>query len=108
MNSFAQVAAQAALQDTEFLQRTYELNKQGKEMLSQAFTQLGLSYVPSYGNFILVKIPDALLVNQELLRKGVIVRPVVGDGLPDHLRVSIGLPQENQRFIEALTEVLEQ
>ena len=108
VNSFAQVAAQAALQDTEFLQRTYELNKQGKEMLSQAFTQLGLSYVPSYGNFILVKIPDALLVNQELLRKGVIVRPVVGDGLPDHLRVSIGLPQENQRFIEALTEVLEQ
>ena len=55
-----------------------------------------------------MKIPDALLVNQELLRKGVIVRPVVGDGLPDHLRVSIGLPQENQRFIEALTEVLEQ
>lgn len=108
VNSFAQVAAQAALQDTEFLQRTYELNTQGKQMLSEAFDRLGLSYVPSYGNFILVKVPDALVVNQELLRKGVIVRPVVGDGLPDHLRVSIGLPHENQRFIEALTEVLEQ
>lgn len=108
VNTFAQVAAQAALQDQEFLERTYALNKQGKQMLSEAFDKLGLNYVPSFGNFVLVHIPDALTINQELLRKGVIVRPVVGDGLPDHLRVSIGLPEENQRFIDALTEVLDQ
>lgn len=108
VNSFAQVAAQAALQDKEFLELTYELNKQGKAFLSAAFEKLGLKYVPSYGNFILVKVPDALLVNHELLRKGVIVRPVVGDGLPDYLRVSIGLPHENQRFVDVLTGIVDQ
>lgn len=106
VNSLAQAAAIAALQDKDFLQRTYETNKAGKEILSHAFDEMGLEYVPSYGNFILVRIGDAARVNQALLRRGVIVRPVVGDGLPEWLRISIGLPAENARLIEALKESL--
>ena len=65
-----------------------------------------LRYVPSYGNFVLVHVGDAPRINLELLKRGVIVRPVAGDGLPEWLRVSIGLPQENARFIEALSAIL--
>jgi histidinol-phosphate aminotransferase len=106
VNSLAQAAAIAALGDTEFLSKSYELNRAGKQQLAQAFDNLGLEYVPSYGNFVLVRVGDAARVNLELLKRGVIVRPVAGDGLPQWLRVSVGLPSENARFIEALTEVL--
>ena len=74
--------------------------------LQTAFDHLKLTYVPSYANFVLVKVGDAARINLELLRRGVIVRPVAGDGLPEWLRVSIGLPEENARFISALTEIL--
>lgn len=106
VNSLAQAAAIAALDDTEFLQKSYQLNRDGKQTLEQAFTRLGLTYVPSYGNFVLVKVGDAARINLELLKRGVIVRPVIGDGLPEWLRVSIGLPSENQAFIDALTDIL--
>jgi histidinol-phosphate aminotransferase len=106
VNTLAQAAAIAALGDKDFLQRAYEVNKAGKQALAEAFDRLGLQYVPSYGNFVLVRVGDAARVNLELLKRGVIVRPVAGDGLPEWLRVSIGLPQENARFIEALTAVL--
>lgn len=106
VNSLAQAAAIAALDDPAFLQKTYEVNKEGKEFLQQAFQDLGLDYVPSYGNFVLVKVGDAMRVNLELLKRGVIVRPVAGDGLPEWLRVSIGLPSENRAFLDALTDVL--
>lgn len=102
----AQVAAIAALRDTAFLEKTYELNREGKAWLSAQFTELGLAFVPSYGNFILLHVGDAATVNTALLQRGVIVRPVIGDGLPEHLRISIGLPEENARFIAALKEVL--
>src|SRR5690606_30449154 len=98
----------AALQDKTFLQRVYELNRDGKQELCRAFDAMGLEYVPSYGNFVLVRVGDAAALNQALLRRGVIVRPVVGDGLPEWLRVSIGLAQENSRFLEALKESLAQ
>ena len=74
--------------------------------LQTAFDHLKLTYVPSYANFVLVKVGDAARINLELLKRGVIVRPVAGDGLPEWLRVSIGLPEENARFIDALTEIL--
>lgn len=106
VNTLAQAAAIAALADLDFLARAYELNKQGKQQLSEAFEQLSLRYVPSYGNFILVHVGEAARINLELLKRGVIVRPVAGDGLPEWLRVSIGLPEENKRFIDVLTEIL--
>jgi len=108
VNSMAQAAAIAVLNDAEFLQRGFEVNKQGKQALYGAFEELGLTYVPSYGNFVLVHVGNAAAINLELLKRGVIVRPVDGDGLAQWLRVSIGLPDENARFIEALTEVLAQ
>ena len=106
VNSLAQVAAIAALKDTEFLERSFQVNRDGKAQLQTAFDRLGLTYVPSYANFVLVKVGDAARINLELLKRGVIVRPVAGDGLPEWLRVSIGLPEENARFIDALTEIL--
>ena len=106
VNSLAQVAAIAALKDTEFLERSFQVNREGKVQLQTAFDHLKLTYVPSYANFVLVKVGDAARINLELLRRGVIVRPVAGDGLPEWLRVSIGLPEENARFISALTEIL--
>src|SRR5690606_31981974 len=102
----AQAAAIAALADTEFLERSYALNRQGLQQLSEGVAALGLEYVPSYGNFVLVHVGDAPRVNLGLLKRGVIVRPVAGDGLPEWLRVSVGLPEENARFLAALAEVL--
>src|SRR3546814_6687979 len=93
--------------DADFLQQSYELNKAGKETLVQGFKKLGLDYVPSYGNFVLVRVGDAARINLELLKQGVIVRPVIGDGLPEWLRISIGLPEENARFLDELTAILE-
>jgi histidinol-phosphate aminotransferase len=106
VNSLAQAAAIAALNDKEFLTKSFEVNRDGKEQLQKAFEKLGLQFVPSYANFVLVKVGDAARINLELLKRGVIVRPVAGDGLPEWLRVSIGLPHENQTFIDALTAVL--
>lgn len=106
VNSLAQAAAIAALNDKEFLTKSFAVNRDGKEQLQIAFEKLGLQFVPSYANFVLVKVGDAARINLELLKRGVIVRPVAGDGLPEWLRVSIGLPHENQTFIDALTAVL--
>ena len=107
VNSLAQAAAIAALQDTEFLAKSFTVNSEGKAQLQQGFAKLGLTFVPSYANFVLVKVGDAARVNLELLKRGVIVRPVAGDGLPEWLRVSIGLPHENQKFLEALAAVVQ-
>jgi histidinol-phosphate aminotransferase len=106
VNSLAQAAAIAALNDKEFLAKSFAVNRDGKTQLQQGFEKLALQFVPSYANFVLVKVGDAARINLELLKRGVIVRPVAGDGLPEWLRVSIGLPHENQTFLEALTAVL--
>jgi histidinol-phosphate aminotransferase len=106
VNSLAQAAAVAALADTAFLERSYTLNMQGLALLQGAFERMGLAYVPSYGNFVLVKVGDAAAVYERLLRAGVIVRPVANYGLPEWLRVSIGLPQENEIFLAALEKAL--
>ena len=107
VNSMAQAAAVAALSDEEFLARSYEVNRQGLQRLQSAFDAMGLTYVPSYGNFVLVKVGNAPAVYESLLRQSVIVRPVGGYGLPEWLRVSIGLPQENEAFLTALGRALE-
>lgn len=106
VNILAQVAAVVALGDQDFLQQTYVMNRAGRAQLSEAFRVMGLDFVPSHTNFILVHVGDAARINQALLHRGVIVRPVAGDGLPEHLRVTVGLPEENARFIAALTDIL--
>jgi histidinol-phosphate aminotransferase len=106
VNSVAQAAALAALRDEAFLAKSYQVNRDGMKQLTDAFKRLELEWVPSFGNFVLVRIGDAAAVNLALMKRGVIVRPVANYGLPEWLRVSVGLPDENARFIAALTEAL--
>lgn len=107
VNALAQAAALAALGDQAFLQQSYDLNRAGLHELESAFARLGLAYVPSRANFVLVKVGPAARVYQELLKRGVIVRPVGNYNLPEWLRVSVGLPAENARFLAALPAALE-
>ena len=110
VNSLAQAAAIAALNDTAFLDQGAANNAAGYSQFVEAFNELGLQFVPSYGNFVLVKVGDddgaGARVNLALLKQGVIVRPVGNYGLPQWLRISIGLPQENAVFIAALKKAL--
>ncbi|HEX8595243.1 MAG TPA: histidinol-phosphate transaminase [Pseudomonas sp.] len=107
VNSFALAAACAALDDVEYVTKSRQLNEVGMEQLEGGLDLLGLDWIPSKGNFIAVDLGrDSASVYQGLLREGVIVRPIAGYGMPNHLRVSIGLPQENTRFLEALAKVL--
>jgi len=110
VNSLAQAAAIAALQDTQFLQRGYDLNRAGYTQLTTAFTELNLPFLPSAGNFVLVKVGEdegaGARVNLALVKRGIIVRPVGNYGLPQWLRISIGLPEENAIFIAALRDIL--
>ncbi|WP_370263273.1 histidinol-phosphate transaminase [Limnobacter sp.] len=112
VNSIALAAAEAALGDAEFLKKTYEVNLAGLEQLQSGFKFLGLEYVPSYGNFVLVKVGNqadsGAKVFDALQRLGVIVRPVGNYGLPEWLRVSVGLPHENEAFLTALPKALAQ
>ena len=110
VNSLAQAAAIAALNDMPFLEQGAKNNAAGYSQFVEAFEELGLQYVPSFGNFVLVKVGDddgaGARVNLALLKQGVIVRPVGNYGLPQWLRISIGLPQENAIFIAALKKAL--
>ena len=106
VTSISLAAACAALNDREFVRRGYELNQSGMRRVTQGLAQLGLTYIPSFGNFVSLKVGDASGVYQRLLRRGVIVRPIAGYGMPDYLRVSIGLESENERFLEALRQSL--
>ncbi len=110
VNSLAQAAAVAALGDDAYLQRSAAVNTDGYAQLTAAFVQMGIEYVPSCGNFVLFRAGSddgaGARVNLALLKKGIIVRPVGNYGLPQWLRVSIGLPQENAAFLDALKVVL--
>lgn len=107
VNSFAQLAAVAALSDQEYLQKSREINSSGLEQLENAFNKLGLYFIPSVGNFISVDFQrEAMPIYNELLKLGVIVRPVANYKMPTFLRVSVGLESENQKFIDALQKVL--
>ncbi|HAS04090.1 histidinol-phosphate transaminase [Pasteurella multocida] len=106
-NSLALAAATAVINDDAFIAKVAENNRQGLKLLEDFFTAKGLNYIPSKGNFVMLDVNQpALPIYQALLQKGVIVRPIAGYGLPNHLRISIGLPEENQRFLLALSEVL--
>jgi histidinol-phosphate aminotransferase len=106
VNNLALAAAVAALDDHLFIAESFDLNRRGMEQIVAGIKRLGLEHIPSHGNFVTVRVGDAAAVNQKLLRQGVIVRPVAGYGMPEHLRVTIGLERENLRFLEALEKAL--
>ena len=106
VGSVALAAAAAALFDSDFLARSYEVNRAGMAQLTAGFARLGLEWIPSAGNFVTFRAGDGAGVNRRLLRQGVIVRPIAGYGMPEWLRVSIGLEAENARFLEALPQAL--
>jgi histidinol-phosphate aminotransferase len=107
VNSVALAAAAAALDDMEFVARSYALNLQGLKQLEEGAARLGLEYIPSHGNFLTIRVGKAGDIYKRLLRRGVIVRPVGGGyGLPEHLRVTVGTAEENERFLGALAASL--
>ena len=109
VNALAQTAALAALDDQAHLQSGVELNRSEMKKMEQAFEGLGLEWIPSVGNFVSVDLGQtAMPIFAALEQCGVITRPVGNYGMPNHLRISIGLPQENERCIEALSKVLEE
>ncbi len=106
VNSLAQAAAVAALDDDAFVAESYELNRRGLVQLCRGLETLGVDYIPSRANFVCARVGDADAVFQALLRQGVIVRPIAGYGLPEYLRVSVGLAGENEKFLAALRRAL--
>lgn len=106
-NHLAQVAGCLALADQEFVQASVRMNTLGKQQLYEGFAALELEFIPSGGNFILVKMPmNAKTVFQSLLQKGIIVRPMEPYYLDEYLRITIGTQEENASFLLALKEVL--
>jgi len=102
VNSLAQAAAIAALADTAYVEESARMNREGMRQIEAGLAKLALASVPSHGNFLLVQVGDGARVYGALLRDGVIVRPVANYGLPGFLRVTVGLPAENERFLAAL------
>ncbi len=106
VNSIAQVAAQASLKDENHIKMTVKNNKQGVDFFQAAFEARGWEYVESFANFVLVKVGDGDHVFQELLKKGIIVRAMRGYKLPEWIRISVGLPEQNERCLEELDALL--
>lgn len=107
VNTAAQVAALASLSDSEFLAKTLKNNDAGKKFLYNAFEEMGLEYIPTECNFVMVDTKkESIEVFNKLLAKGVIVRPGKGFRMPTWQRVTIGTPEENAEFIAALKQVL--
>ncbi len=106
VTSLAQVAAIAGMDDRAHIARTLQVNAEGMEYLEGEFRRLKLPLVPSHANFFLVEVGDGRAVYEKLLRKGVIVRAMNGYGYPRHVRISVGLPEENRRLVAALGEVI--
>ena len=103
VNSVALAAAEAALDDDEFQAESRELNDLGMEFVTAAFSELGMDYITSMGNFVCMDCGSrASELYERLLRRGVILRPIANYGMPNHLRVTIGTPTENERFVETL------
>ena len=106
VNRVAQVAAEAAMDDHDFVAAVLKNTNEGRAFLMAEFDKLGMNYAPSYGNFIFVDIGiPAPKANEELLKRGVVIRPGHQWGCETYLRVTIGSPEENTAFIEALKEV---
>jgi len=107
VNLPAQIAAEAALEDTEFVLRTVQVNREGRSYLVGEFSRLGLHAIPSHTNFLMVDVgPDCKAVIQRLLEKGIIVRPCEQYDLVGFARITIGSPEQNHRLIETLETIL--
>jgi histidinol-phosphate aminotransferase len=107
INRLAQVGARAALTDADFLERTRELVLRGRAFLEEGLKRMGLTFVPSQANFILIYLGrEGREVYQAMLKEGVIIRAMDAYGYPQHVRVNVGLPHENERFLGALQKVL--
>jgi len=108
VNSLALVGALASLDDHEHLKKSIEVNRNGYEQLVNGVNFLGLDFIPSACNFISIKIPNnANNIYKMLLHKGVITRTIEMYDMPDHLRVSVGLPEENKYFLDSLKDLLD-
>lgn len=107
VNSLALAAALTALEDQDYVDKSRELNTNGLHQLCKGFDELRLDYIPSIGNFVSVDVGgDAQAVYESMLKQGVIVRPVAGYEMPNHLRITTGLPEENERALDALRNSL--
>lgn len=109
VNRLAQEAARAALNDTEHIEKSKKLNREGLQYLYRELDMLGVTYIPSYANFIMIDTGfNCMQVFDKLQRVGVIVRPMKGYGLPNNIRVTVGTMEENQIFVEAFAKVLKE
>jgi histidinol-phosphate aminotransferase len=106
INSLAQAAAIAAIDDCGHVRATRENNRRGLQFLETSFRRLGLEHVPSHANFVLARVGDGAGITQALQKSGVIVRPMGGYQLPEWIRISVGTPDENQRCMDALRAIL--
>jgi histidinol-phosphate aminotransferase len=105
-NAIGQAAALAALGDTAFFRRTLKLTKQGRDWMEGEFRKMGLEYVPSSANFVVVRVGNGRAMFEALQRRGVIVRPMDGYRMPDWIRVTVGTMPQNRRFLRALASEL--
>jgi histidinol-phosphate aminotransferase len=106
VNAMAQAAALAALDDEAHVNRTRAVVRTGSDSLMRELDNMGIPFVPSVANFMLVEVGEGRRIFEALLRQGVIVRPMDGYGLPRYIRVTIGTRDENERFIRALSAVM--
>jgi histidinol-phosphate aminotransferase len=106
INSIAQAGALAALDDADHMRRTRENNSTGLKLYEDTFKELGLEFVPSAGNFILVRVGEGQRIFEALQKLGVIVRPMSGYQLPEWIRISVGTPEENARCLKALETIV--
>jgi len=104
VNSLAQAAALAALDDADYVEESRRINREGMRQVEASLRVLGIRFLPSHGNFVLIEVGNAHAVFEKMLRLGVIVRPVANYNLPTWLRVTIGTPPENERFLAALAQ----
>ncbi len=106
-NGIAQAGALAGLLDEEHQRKTREITIEGREKMQQEFAAMGLEFVPSFANFVLVKVGDGKAVFSALMKRGIIVRDMTSYGLPEWVRVSIGTAEQNARFLEELKRLPE-
>ena len=106
VNSLAQVGACAALDDTEFVERSRSVNKAGIRQFAEAFDKLGLEHFEQGANFVMLKTENAVDKFRQLQMRGIIVRPNVGYGLPDWLRITVGTPEQNERCIDEIKKLI--
>jgi histidinol-phosphate aminotransferase len=104
-NSIAQAGATAGIADDDHMRKTRELTNEGRDYLQREFAAMGLEYIPSHANFVLVRVGDGDNVFQTLLKQGIIVRAMRSYKLPEWIRVSVGTMEQNRRFVEALRKL---